>query len=322
MSSASAFFVDEDVAHVARRGDLVVGLVLVVVLLDLVVGDLHVGSHLRVDLLREELAPISCRTWSTVRPCDFRLLELGFLPLEVLLLDLLQPAVDLLVGDVDVRGPRPSGCTSPLDEVLDGLVLHRLVLRRAAFGNGRLFCSYAVFARLSSASNSLLVICSPSTTATAPSGTLVGSPPPHPARPSVSDASGDDEESGLSHSKSASGSLARVENSIDQAGRPGEFICSKRDFAVPACCRRRPRPGCGARAAQRSRAPSARRPRARRDRRGSPRRAARASASRPGSRRGSRPARAPGRSGPRSRRAARGARRPSRSAPAAGAGRS
>ena len=54
-SSACAFVFDQDVPHVAALRLAVLRLVLLVVLLDLLVGHLHVVGDLREDLLRDEL---------------------------------------------------------------------------------------------------------------------------------------------------------------------------------------------------------------------------------------------------------------------------
>ena len=120
---------DEDVADVAALRRAVLRLVLVVVVLDLLVGDLHVLGDLLEDPLLDELrADVA----ANLLVGEALLLELLLVALlvagEVLLLDLLEPVLDLLVADVDVELVGLLLELRALHEELDGLVLEHVVL--------------------------------------------------------------------------------------------------------------------------------------------------------------------------------------------------
>jgi hypothetical protein len=119
------------VADLARLGDAVVLLVVVVVLPDVLVGDLDLLGHLLVDLLGDQLV---LDLLADLLLGEALLLEvlrvLGLVAAEVLLRHLLEPGVDLLVADLDVELVGGLAILRLLDEVLHGLVLERLVLRR------------------------------------------------------------------------------------------------------------------------------------------------------------------------------------------------
>jgi hypothetical protein len=123
---------DEDVTNVARLGDRVLVLVLVVVLLQVGVGDLDVVRDVLVDLLGDQLGLDVLPEGSDGVPLRGEArLELLLVVLEVLLLDLVDLLLDLGVGDLDPEVVGLLAVLRALNQVRDRLVLQRLELRRA-----------------------------------------------------------------------------------------------------------------------------------------------------------------------------------------------
>ena len=107
-------------------------LVLRVVRRDRLVVDLHVRGHLLEDRLRDDLRADVRANLLVRQPLILQLLlVLLRVAAEVLLLDLLEPRVDLLVGHLDVQLLGLLLELDALDEELDDLVLQRLELLRA-----------------------------------------------------------------------------------------------------------------------------------------------------------------------------------------------
>ena len=116
-------------------GWLYCALFLVVVLLDVVVGHLHVLGDLLEDLLRDDLrADVVPHLRLRQALLLQLLLVLLLVAAEVLLEDLVEAGVDLLVGHLDVHVLRFLLELLALDEELDGLVAEGLELLGAGRG--------------------------------------------------------------------------------------------------------------------------------------------------------------------------------------------
>ncbi len=123
---------DEDVAHVPALGLGVLALVLLVVLRDVGVRDLGILRDRVVDLLRQQLRlDVGPEALLRVALLLQLLVELRLAAAEGLLLDLVDPGVDLLVRhrQLELRGPVV--VLGALNEERDSLRLQRLVLGRA-----------------------------------------------------------------------------------------------------------------------------------------------------------------------------------------------
>src|SRR6266498_1597723 len=118
--------------NIALLRRAVLGLMLVVVLLDVRVADLHLARDLLEDLLGDQLRPDVGLHLLVGQALLLELLVVARLTAtEVLLLDLLEPIGDLLVGDRDAQIFGFLRELDTLHEVLHRLVLERLVLLRA-----------------------------------------------------------------------------------------------------------------------------------------------------------------------------------------------